>query len=176
MRGKCFCNAGFSGEDCKIKETCAKNCSNHGICLGSVCLCKLGWFGPICNIKEKDFIPCKNDCNGNGICQNDDCICRKGFSGDFCEREAQYECPFLKFTNPDRYILCAGNGICKSGTCYCFPGFKVSFYELNLFTREQAVMKKKLVPMIAMEMVFAKMAYVPVIQILTEMTVQIQSL
>lgn len=106
--GKCDCSPGWSGEECEIcteggsggcSAECSKDCGEHGVCLGGVCLCDKNWVHDStldnsetveCNGCKKGFrhSECpKLDCGDNGYfhVRAQRCVCRFGFSGTLCE-------------------------------------------------------------------------------------------
>lgn len=83
---KCFCDVGFKGEHCDVRETkgrCDPMCGLHGKCyVNDTCLCGEGWEGMTC---EKQ-IKCKPACE-HGHCINGhtgECKCDFGWSGKTC--------------------------------------------------------------------------------------------
>lgn len=46
--GVCYCDNGFTGENCGTPVACPDNCSGRGKCVEGQCRCKLGWSGPSC--------------------------------------------------------------------------------------------------------------------------------
>ena len=50
---RCFCAAGWTGEDCSYPVSCPADCSGHGGCGDDgVCVCDAGWSGAECNVGE----------------------------------------------------------------------------------------------------------------------------
>lgn len=70
-------------------NTCPKNCSQHGVCVGGGlgCTCDAGYDGEAC-----DRVICPNDCSGHGVCDKEQhkCNCDYDYVGSDCS-QAQYE-------------------------------------------------------------------------------------
>jgi len=140
--GKCFCVAGFTGDDCsKTTEVCANNCSGNGTCRLGSCLCVPGFVGTDCSIRASCSDACQNgvcahgrcfcapgwtgadcttptacanNCSGNGVCLQGDCACLPGFTGVDCAQTT---------TAPTCANNCNNRGVCAQGKCFCEPGF-----------------------------------------------------
>ena len=80
FNGKCFCNAGWGGDDCGTALTCNGGCSQHGICQYGICFCDPGWEGPDC----ENLVQCPNGCSGHGTCSHAKCFCDDGWRGADC--------------------------------------------------------------------------------------------
>nr|XP_027202331.1 attractin-like protein 1 [Dermatophagoides pteronyssinus] len=68
-------------------DSCPRNCSNHGVCVGDRCTCDADYKGQAC-----DQPICPNDCSGHGICDRTEhkCICNYGYIGIDCN-QIKYE-------------------------------------------------------------------------------------
>lgn len=64
-------------------DSCPRNCSNHGVCVGDQCTCDADYKGLAC-----DKPICPNDCSGNGVCDRKEhkCNCYYGFIGIDCSQ------------------------------------------------------------------------------------------
>lgn len=82
--GKCYCDPGFTGDDCSKLEGCPAECSSHGICQYGLCFCDPGWTGPDCATVQ----PCLNDCSGHGTCVYGKCACDDLWEGNDCSKLA----------------------------------------------------------------------------------------
>ncbi len=131
MFSQCYCQPGWSGNDCSIpncpgsfcyydpltKVQHCNYCSGNGACNNVngtySCECESGWAGNDCSA-----ITCNTDCVGgtNGQCLDmfpiQQCVCRPGYSGMDCT---------------DRLCLngCSLAGTCQkaTGTCACKDNF-----------------------------------------------------
>lgn len=65
-------------------NSCPRNCSSNGVCVGERCTCNAGFDGDSC---EKPI--CPNDCSKNGFCDktNHRCVCNYGYVGVDCSQE-----------------------------------------------------------------------------------------
>ncbi|OTF80446.1 hypothetical protein BLA29_001100 [Euroglyphus maynei] len=68
-------------------DSCPRNCSNHGVCVGDRCTCDADYKGLAC-----DQPICPNGCSGHGICDRTEhkCICNYGYIGIDCN-QIKYE-------------------------------------------------------------------------------------
>lgn len=68
-------------------NSCPRNCSNNGVCVGDRCTCDAGFEGNAC---EKPI--CPNNCSGRGICDRTQhkCVCNYGYIGIDC-RQLKHE-------------------------------------------------------------------------------------
>lgn len=66
-------------------NSCPRNCSNHGVCVGNRCTCDAEYDGDAC---EREI--CPNNCSNNGECDrsNHRCVCFTSYTG--------YDCSILK--------------------------------------------------------------------------------
>merc|ERR1711988_2909 len=47
--GKCYCDPGFTGDDCGKTVDCPNGCNSHGICQFGLCFCDPGWTAHDCS-------------------------------------------------------------------------------------------------------------------------------
>jgi hypothetical protein len=75
--GRCFCNAGWSGDAC---DTPGKtlDCGDHGKATNGWCVCEPGWKGRTCQTAP-------SSCT-HGKIANGKCACDPGWSGDACNK------------------------------------------------------------------------------------------
>jgi EGF-like domain/Tenascin EGF domain len=75
--GRCFCNAGWSGDAC---DTPAKTleCGDHGKAANGWCVCEPGWKGRTC---QSAPVSCTH-----GKVADGKCVCDAGWSGDVCNK------------------------------------------------------------------------------------------
>ncbi|XP_051892780.1 tenascin-like isoform X7 [Pristis pectinata] len=102
--GKCVCEAGFTGEDCSIEDSCLNDCSDQGRCINGVCQCFEGYTGKDCSQEV-----CRFDCGEHGTCLKEVCVCDEGYAGEDCRIKL---CP----------NNCSSQGICVDGKCVCDEG------------------------------------------------------
>lgn len=121
VSGRCFCKAGWQGEDCSVLDQqvyqCLPGCSDHGqynLETGS-CICDRFWTGPNCSQAI-----CSLDCGLHGICESGKCKCEDGWSGTLCE---QLACD----------TRCMAHGQCKNGTCVCSQGWNGKYCTLRKY-------------------------------------------
>jgi hypothetical protein len=119
VSGRCFCKAGWQGEDCSVVDQqvyqCLPGCSDHGqydLETGS-CVCDRHWTGPDCSQAV-----CSLECGSHGICESGRCRCHAGWTGPLCEQLA---------CDP----RCAAHGQCKNGTCVCSQGWNGKYCTLR---------------------------------------------
>jgi len=138
VKGKCYCNAGFRGDNCEEGPVCeAPGCGPHGKCIaisdGRVgCACEEGWTGQLCDkptctssmvvttLPNGTYVHVSGTgpkCGAHGVCISNKCICEIGYEGEFCE-----------YRNDCKPGCVAGQGVCKSDekgnpVCVCKPGF-----------------------------------------------------
>ncbi|KAL9957589.1 hypothetical protein ACROYT_G034508 [Oculina patagonica] len=122
----CFCNAGFTGQNCDVPEnSCISSPCGNGTCvqLGSTfrCECPPGYAGVQCS---DPINPCSsNPCN-NGSCVTNGthfgCFCDESFTGRYCEIES---------------CLCQ-HGRCvpqdENHICICDVGYTGKFCEVRV--------------------------------------------
>jgi len=48
--GQCFCNPGYSGDDCSVSVSCSNDCSGNGICKYGQCWCGPNYVGDDCSV------------------------------------------------------------------------------------------------------------------------------
>jgi len=84
FEGRCFCDPGWSGDDCAVEAACDADCSSHGVCAYGVCFCDPGWEGPACDV----VVPCPAQCSGHGTCALARCYCDDGWRGADCATPA----------------------------------------------------------------------------------------
>ncbi|XP_067868788.1 tenascin isoform X5 [Heterodontus francisci] len=104
INGKCFCEEGFTGEDCSIEVSCLNDCSDQGRCIIGVCHCFSGYTGEDCSQEV-----CRFDCGEYGTCISGACVCVEGYTGEDCRIK-------LCLNN------CSSHGICINGQCVCDEG------------------------------------------------------
>ncbi|CAM4752695.1 unnamed protein product [Rotaria magnacalcarata] len=125
----CFCNVGFTGENCgtPIFNSCTRStCFNGGTCVQLfndtlICLCPAGYTGSRCEAYNSLCVP--NPCQFNGTCIPSGttgyiCICLPSFTGPQCNL----------VTNPCLYLPCLNGGTCiplpNGGyTCICLSKY-----------------------------------------------------
>lgn len=106
LPNQCLCNIpsgddlGWIGDQCEFSFACLAldvdsganiECSDHGTCVGEVCVCSHKWSGAKCNAATCGAPSQALACNGNGACSLDDeeddleCKCNEGFGGEECQ-------------------------------------------------------------------------------------------
>jgi len=122
MAGKCYCNPGYYGEDCKSQTNfmCLNDgyCSGHGKCYNGKCECNMDYVGEICNKREcrleKKYKNFERECSGHGTCKDNGCFCDPGYGGPDCETvQNEVGCP----------MNCNNRGRCENGVCVCISGY-----------------------------------------------------
>jgi len=76
----CFCDPGWTGDQCASEVQCSNSCNGNGQCSLGLCYCEPGYTGSDCSVK----VTCVNDCSGNGECWHGRCSCNAGYEGSDC--------------------------------------------------------------------------------------------
>ena len=72
---RCFCDPGWSGEECNAPER-PLDCGDHGKASNGRCVCEPGWKGRACQTAP---LACTH-----GQVAHGKCVCEPGWSGDAC--------------------------------------------------------------------------------------------
>eukprot|EP00795_Rhopilema_esculentum_P014149 gene14149-5150_t len=142
--GKCYCDAGKYGSDCKCTDAsavddsqCRANnattghvCSKSGTCICGSCQCT-----PRKHPAEKisgTFCECRNfgcdlhngkECGGpdQGVCECNKCTCKGVWIGSNC---GQKNCTLVEKDCVKNGVVCGGRGKCDCGVCNCDVGYR----------------------------------------------------
>eukprot|EP00112_Aurelia_sp_Birch-Aquarium-sp1_P007546 Seg1822.9 transcript_id=Seg1822.9/GoldUCD/mRNA.D3Y31 product="Integrin beta-PS" protein_id=Seg1822.9/GoldUCD/D3Y31 len=142
--GKCYCDPGRYGSDCKCTDKSAADesqcrptntstgsvCSKAGTCICGTCECT-----PRKDPAEKisgTHCECRNfgcdlhdgkECGGSerGVCECNKCKCKGIWMGSNC---AQKNCTMVQRNCYKNGIACGGHGSCDCGKCYCEVGYR----------------------------------------------------
>lgn len=115
----CYCDPGWSENDCSTETACRLDCNDHGQCDEYECVCYAGYYGAYC----QGLIGCPNNCTSasQGICQDSsECLCYSGYTGEDCSlREDWKLCQ----------DLCI-NGKCSNLECNCNKGWVGTYCDI----------------------------------------------
>ena len=128
----CYCNAGYTGNECEMISCFGKNgtsnCKGNGQCIGpDQCKCNAGFIGIEC---EQTVSTCFGTeatsaqvCSGRGVCiSKDTCSCSYGYSGNQCQDKIPTILCFGIKANTS--TVCGGHGDCsETNVCHCRDGY-----------------------------------------------------